>query len=171
MRVNLRRSKLLDAQTSEPLAHVNAGFEGLVLEDTSQETTSKGVTSTVGVVDLLLLDSVNGELLNIVLTLDSNQGRVGTLSDNGNSLSLGILLGKVGEVLDNIPGLLAREAVGLGVGGGLGLVADDVVPVRGAGIDNLLEELRDERSRQGENKRLVVLSSLLSELHNGRRAD
>jgi hypothetical protein len=31
--------------------------------------------------------------------------------------------------------------------------------------------LRDERSRQGENKRLVVLSSLLSELHNGRRAD
>src|SRR6478752_557196 len=131
MRVNLRRSKLLDAQTSEPLAHVNAGFEGLVLEDTSQETTSKGVTSTVGVVDLLLLDSVNGELLNIVLTLDSNQSRVGTLSDNGNSLSLVVLLGEVGEVLDDILGLLAGKVMGLGVGGSLGLVTNDVVPVGG----------------------------------------
>jgi hypothetical protein len=31
--------------------------------------------------------------------------------------------------------------------------------------------LRDERGRQGENKRLVVLSSLLGELHNGRGTD
>jgi hypothetical protein len=34
--VNLRRSELLDAQTSEPLSHVNAGLQRLALEDTCQ---------------------------------------------------------------------------------------------------------------------------------------
>jgi hypothetical protein len=130
--VNLRRSELLDAQTSEPLAHVDAGLKRLALEDTSQETTGEGVTSTVGVVDLLRLNGVDGELLDVVLTLDSNQCRVGALGDDGDSLSLLVLLREVGKMLGNVLGLLAGEIVGLGVSGGLGLIANDVVPVRGA---------------------------------------
>lgn len=169
--MNLRRSELLDAQTSEPLAHVDAGLKRLALEDTSQETTSEGVTSTVGIVDLLRFNGVDGELLDVVLTLDSNQCRVGALGDDGDSLSLLVLLREVGKMLGNILGLLAGKIVGLSVSGGLGLVANDVVPIRGASIDRILEELGDERSRERENKRLVVLSSLLGELHNGRRAD
>lgn len=169
--MNLRRSKLLDAETSEPLAEVDAGLEGLALEDTGKETTGKGVTGTVGVVDLLGLDGVDGELLDTLLALDGNKGRVSALSDNGNSLSLGVLLGKVGKVLDDVLGLLAGQAVGLGVSSGLGLVTDDVVPVGGAGIDNLLEELGDEGGGEGEDKDLVVLSSLLGKLHDGGGAD
>lgn len=40
----LRRSQLLDAKTSKPLAHVNALVKRLALNNTSRETTSKGVT-------------------------------------------------------------------------------------------------------------------------------
>jgi hypothetical protein len=74
-------------------------------------------------------------------------------------------------VLSNILRLLAGEVVGLGVGGSLSLVTNDVIPVGGAGIDDLLEELGNEGSREREDEWLVVLSSLLGELHNGRRAD
>lgn len=59
----------------------------------------------------------------------------------------------------------------LSVGSGLGLVTNDVVPVGGAGINNLLEELGNERGGKGQNEGFVVLSGLLSKLHDGRRAD
>jgi hypothetical protein len=70
--VNLRRSELLDAQTSEPLSHVNASLERLALEDTCQETTSKGIAGTVGIVDLLRLNGVDREFLDLILTLDGD---------------------------------------------------------------------------------------------------
>lgn len=93
---DLRRSKLLNAESSQPLAHVDAGLERSALKETSQETTSKSITGTVGVVDLLLLNGVNRELSDGVLALDSNQGRVSALSDDGDSLSLSVLLRQVG---------------------------------------------------------------------------
>lgn len=146
--MNLRRTKLLDAQTCQPLTHVDASLEGLALDDTSDEATGESITSTVGVVDLLRLNGVHRELLDAVLALDSNEGGVGALGDDRDTLALAVLLGQVGEVLDDVLGLLGGKVVGLGVGGGLGLVTNDVVPVRGAGVDNLLEELGDEGSRQ-----------------------
>lgn len=61
--------------------------------------------------------------------------------------------------------------MGFGVGGGLGLVADDVVPVGGAGIEGVLEELADEGGRQADGEDLVVLGGLLGELLDGGGAD
>lgn len=170
-RRDLRRTKLLDAETCQPLTHVDAGLERLTLNDTSDEATGEGITGTVGVVDLARLDGVDRELLNAVLTLNGNKGRVGALGDNGNTLALAILLGQVREVLDDVLGLLGRKLVRFGVGGGLGLVADDVVPVGGAGIDNVLEELGDEGGRERKDEGLVVLGGLLGKLHDGRRGD
>lgn len=169
--MNLRRSKLLDAQLREPLAHINAGLERLALNKASQESTSKGIASTVGVVDLGRLDGVDRELLDLILALNGDQGGVSALSDNSDTLSLAVLLGKVGEVLGDILGLLGRQVVGLSVSSSLGLVANDVVPVRSASINDVLEELGNERSGERQNKRLVVLGSLLSKLHDGRGAD
>jgi hypothetical protein len=50
------------------------------------------------------------------------------------------------------------EVVGLGVGGGLGLVANNVVPVRRSLVELVLEELANERSVQGESEGLKVVS-------------
>lgn len=148
MKENLRGTKLLNTQLGQPLALVNGLLQGLALDNTSQQTTSKGVTSSVSVVDESRVDGADRELLDLVLALDSDQSRLGALSDNGNTLPLGVLLGKVGQSLDYVPGLLGRKVVGHSIGLGLGLIADDVVPVRGAGVDDLLEELGDEGSRE-----------------------
>ena len=39
-----RRTQLLDAQTGQPLAHVDAVRKRLVLDNASAETTGKGIT-------------------------------------------------------------------------------------------------------------------------------
>ncbi|KAJ2970099.1 hypothetical protein NQ176_g8345 [Zarea fungicola] len=66
-------SKLLDAQTSEPLAHINGLFQGLALDNASEETASKGVAGTVAVVDLGLLNGVDRELLDALLALGGDE--------------------------------------------------------------------------------------------------
>ena len=114
---------------------------------------------------------MNGELSDGVFTLNGDKSRLSALGDDGNSLALGVLLGQVGKGLCDILGLLAGKVVRLGVGSGLGLVSDDVVPVGSAGINGVLEELGNEGGGEGQDKRLVVLSGLLSQLHDGRRAD
>ncbi len=169
--VNLRRSKLLDAQSSQPLTHVDGSSKRLVLHQTGEETAGEGITSTVGVVDLGVGNGVDRELLDTILALDGNEGRASALGDDGNTLALGVLLGQVGEVNNDVLGLLGRKVVRLSVGSSLGLVSDNVVPVRGAGIDGVLEELRDEGGGQGEDEGLVVGGSLLGELHDGFGAD
>jgi hypothetical protein len=104
---------------------------------------------------------VDGESLDVVLALDGDDGRLGALSDDGNTLALLVLLGKVGEVLGDGGDVGGLEVVGLGVGGGLGLVADNVVPVRGGLVELLLEELGNERSVQGESEGLKVVSVMV----------
>lgn len=168
---NLRRTQLLDGESGEPLTHVDGSLKRLALDDTSKETTSESIASTVAVVDVVLVDGVDGELLDALLALDGDESGLGALSDNSNALSLAVLLGEVGEVRDNVLRLLGGKVVGLSVGGSLGLVTDDVVPVGSRSINNVLEELRNERGRERQDEGLVVLSSLLSELHDGRRAD
>jgi hypothetical protein len=50
------------------------------------------------------------------------------------------------------------QVVRLGVGGGLGLVADDVVPVGRSLVELLLEELGNEGCVKGESEGLYVVS-------------
>ena len=146
-------------------------LEGLALNNTGGEATGKGITGTVGVVDLGGIDGVDGELLDLILALDGNDGRLGALGDDGNTLALGVLLGEVGKSLGDLLNISDVEAVGLGVGGGLTLVADHVVPVGSRGIKGLLEELANEGGGEREDEGLVAAGSLLGELHDGRRAD
>src|SRR4051794_39657441 len=65
-----RGTVLLDAELGQPLAHVDAGLEALTLGDTGEEPTGEGVTGTVGVGDLGVVDGVDGELLDLVLALN-----------------------------------------------------------------------------------------------------
>ena len=149
---------LTDGQSGEPLAHVDGALERLALGNTGEEASSEGVTGTSGVGDLGLVDLVDGESLDLILALDGNNGGLSALGDDSNTLALLVLLGKVGEVLGDGGDVGGLEVVGLGVGGSLGLVADDVVPVGSGLIELLLEELGNEGSVQGESERLLVVS-------------
>ena len=155
---NIRGTQLLDAQLGQPRAHIDTLLDALALGKTSKEAASEGVTGTSGVGDLGLVDLVDGESLDPILALDGNNGGLSTLGDDGNTLALLVLLGKVGEVLGDGGNVGGLQVVGLGVGGSLGLVTDDVVPVRSGLVELLLEELGNEGSVQGEGERLSVVS-------------
>lgn len=149
---------LTDGQSGEPLTHVDGALERLALGNTGEEASGKGVTGTSGVGDLGLVDLVDGERLDLILTLDGNNGGLGTLGDDGNTLALLVLLGKVGEVLGDGGNVGGLQVVRLGVGSSLSLVADNVVPVGSGLVELLLEELGNERCVQGESEGLYVVS-------------
>jgi hypothetical protein len=152
------RALLADGESGKPLAHVNGTLKSLALGDTGKEASGEGVTGTSGVANVVLVDLMDGESLDVVLALDGNDSRLSALSDDGNTLALLVLLGKVGEVLGDGRDVGGLEVVGLGVGGGLGLVANNVVPVRRSLVELVLEELANERSVQGESEGLKVVS-------------
>lgn len=156
--VDIPGALLLDGESSEPLAHVDGAFESLALGNTSEEASGEGVTSTGGVGDLGLVDLVNREGLDVVFTLDGNDSGLSALGDDGDTLALLVLLGKVGEVLSDGRDVSSLEVMGLGVGGSLGLVANDVVPVRSSLVELVLEELGNERCVQGESEGLQKVS-------------
>lgn len=126
------------------MTHVDGLLERLALDDTSNETSSESVTGTVGVVDLLLLDGVYGNLLDIgvsALLCGYGDGRVSALSDDDSPGSLGVLLGCAGNLLCNLLHVLGLPAMRLGEGGGFSLVADDDINVWEDLIKRVLEEL------------------------------
>ena len=151
---------LTDGQSGEPLSHVDGALERLALGNTGEEAGGEGVASTGGVGDLGLVDLVDGEGLDLILALDGNNGGLSALGDDGNTLALLVLLGKVGQVLGDGGNVGGLEIVRLGVGGSLGLVTDDVVPVGSGLVELLLEELRNERCVQGESERLLFVVSI-----------
>lgn len=168
--VHLRRSKLLDTKAGQPLAHVDALLNRFVLDKTSNEATGKRITSTVGVADLLGVNGMHWVRLG-ALALGSNDGWEGTLGNDGNSLPLGVLLWQIGQVLGNLSDVGGLETVALGIGQSLSLVTDDDVPVWGALVKGVLEELADEWGGEGDDEGLVVLCGLLSDGLDGLRAD
>ena len=97
--LDVLRALLADGESGEPLAHVDGALKSLTLGDTGEEASGEGVTGTGGVGNVGLVDLVDGESLDVVLALDGDDGRLSALSDDGNTLALLVLLGKVGEVL------------------------------------------------------------------------
>lgn len=181
----LRRSQLLDAKTSKPLAHVNALVKRLALNNTSRETTSKGVTrnilmqiprswfkknhlpSTVGVSDAVLGDLLDGPLLDLNFTVGlggSRDGGQGALGDNGDPWAVGVLLRQLSQLLGDLNNVFGSPAVALGVGNGFGFVAESVVSVGQDFVKLVLEELRDEGSRKRKHKDLSQLVNAIQQI-------
>lgn len=119
--------------------------------------------STIGIANLGLIDLVDGEFPHVILALDRHNGGVRALGDDHGPLSLLILLGQVGNVTGDLTHVLGVERVGVGIRSGLGLVADQVVPVGGGLIERVLEELRDEGGAEAQGEDLVVGGGLLGQ--------
>lgn len=114
---------------------------------------------------------MHGELLDLGLALDGDEGGLGALGDDDGALALRVLLGEVGEGAGDVLGGVGRQGVRLGVGGGLGLVADDEVSVRGGGVEDVLEELGDEGGGEVDDEGLVLGGGESAKLLDGGRAD
>lgn len=168
--MHLRRSQLLDTETCQPLSHINALLNWLALHKSSNEATSESITSTIGITDSLLVDSMHWVGLG-ALALSGDNSWQSSLCDDSNSLLLGVDLGQVGQVLGNLSDVLGLKAVALSVCQGLSFIANDNIPVWGTLVQWLLEELADKWCGQGDNEGLVVLCGLLSHGHDGLRAD
>lgn len=138
------------------MAKINALFQGFALDNTSNKPTSESITSTVGVIDLLLGDFVNGVLLGLNATCgrDSSHGWKGTLRNDHDTGALSVLLLESGELLGDFGNISETPAMALGVSEGFGFVADEVVNVGNDTVELVLEELRDERSGEREDKGL-----------------
>ena len=168
---NLHGTQFLNAELREPLAHINRCLDRFALGNASKEASSESITSTSGVGNVLFVNGVYSELLDLVLALDGDNGRLGALSDDGGALALLVGLGEVCEVLGDGWDVLGVEAVRLSVGNGLGLVSDNVVPVGSSLVELVLEKLGDERSREREHERLVLLCGLLAQSQDGGNRD
>lgn len=166
--VNLRRSKLLNAQLGQPLALVNGLLKSLAGNKTSSETGSERITSTSSVVDSALLNGVDGELLDLASA--SNNRRQSTLSDDSNTLALGVRFGESGEGEGNLLDISRSQTVALSIRQRFSLVTNNVIPVRRSSIQRVLEELRDEWCGQREDEGLVLGRSLLGQHLDRRRA-
>lgn len=79
---------------------------------------------------------------------------IGALRDDDGPSALGFLLRQAGEVFGDGGDVVGVEVVGGGVGAGLGLVADQVVPVGRGAVERGGEELRDEGGGEGEDEDL-----------------
>lgn len=141
------------------MTKINALFQGFTLNDTRNKSTSKSITGTVGVVDFLLGDFVNGILLglNTACGRDSSDGGEGTLCDDHDTWALGVLLLEGGELLGDFCDVGQTPAVALGVGEGFGFVANEVVDVGNDAVELVFEELGDEWGGEGEDERLFSM--------------
>ncbi len=168
---NLRRTQLLDTESSQPLSHIDSSLKALALDKTSNETTSKSITSTVSIIDLLLLNSMNRVLLWSTIALSRNNSWEGSLSDNSNTPALVVLFWQISKVLRNLGSILSLQTMGLSVSKSLALVTDNDIPVWSGGIKRILEELADEWRGERDNEGFVVLCRLLGNSHDRLRAD
>jgi len=155
-RKNLRRAQLAQAQGGQPPAHVDASLQLFALCNTGEEAARERVAGASSVDNLLLADRVYRERLDFVLTLHRHDRGVGALSDDGRPLALAVLLWQVRKVLGDGLDIVRVQVVRVGVGRGLGLVANHVIPVRRRLVERILEELRDEGCREREDEWLFA---------------
>lgn len=100
-------------------------LEGLLENNLAEETTNKGISSTVGVNNILSWDGVDGVLLH--LTIDGNDGGLSAVGDDGHTGVLA-LLGQSGHLQSNLLEVGGTKLLCLSEVSSLGLVTEDVVP-------------------------------------------
>jgi hypothetical protein len=142
---------LLDDLAREPRAGLHGGLEGLALHDLREEGSSEAVTGAVGVNDLVM-GNVGDDVLHALevlslLVLGDDDG-VLTLSDDGNSGSLGVDLLPLRDGDGNVHEVSIFDLVDLGEALGLIFVAENVVSMLKNSIDFISVELDQEAGRE-----------------------
>ncbi|KAH3685596.1 hypothetical protein WICPIJ_003426 [Wickerhamomyces pijperi] len=161
-----RRTNFLDGQLSQPLALVDGLLQRVAVDQTSKQTTSKGVTGTVSVFDLIRVQGMDRVFVDLVgvsgRVVGDSDGWFQTVGDDHGSVLLGIDLWFLGNVLGDFLQIGGLQTVRLSISSSFGFVTNDVVGESNGLVQDVLEELRDERSRQVQGEVLVFVSSVLT---------
>jgi len=160
------RANLLDDLMGKVVALGDSRGNVGTLDKLRNKSTAEGITSTVAVNDLGLRDGNNGVLLNGSVSL-SNNGVVNTLGEDNETLTLGVDLGQLGDVgSDSLDVLGIGQVVGKGIGLSLTLVTKDNIHVRKDFVEDLGEELRNERGGEVHGEDLVLGGGVLGNLED-----
>lgn len=187
-------ANLSTTHLTELVTDIDALFERLAESQSSNETTGKHVSCTVGVDDLVVGELGDGEAGWIGRTLldvgaggrgvgRGDESRFGTLGDDDETRPGGVRLGVVGEgdgslLKSGVLGLsVSRTCQGRmethahtgssGVCSGFTLVSDQDVDVGKNLFELNLEELRNEWSAQVQDDSLALGAECLGDLNDG----
>lgn len=141
--------------------------KGEASSKTCEESSHEGITGTVGVdeeVEVKLGHRVESDL-----TVESNDGRLGTLGEHHGTRASSRDLGHGTEAKSRLNKVTVPTLL-LGKSLSLGLVGEDKVGVRESLVHLLREEVNEERGREVHGKNLAVLRGVLGHVVNSLRA-
>lgn len=146
-------------------------FNGVTSLDSGHEATDAGITTSVSVLNVFLSDSGDGDLVGggffAFSVANANEDGLGSLSDDGDTVTLGVGLLVHAHVLGSSGAVLGFESLLLGESAGLIFVAEGEIGVLN-GVHNFIEVgEQEEGSGDVEGHRLVVLSAVASNLFHG----
>jgi len=152
-------------------SYLDGVFNGVTSLHGGQEATDAGITTSVSVDDLVLADRRDGDLiLGRFLTFsvtNANKDGLSSLSDNGDTVALGVGLLVGAHVLGSSGAVSSLESLLLSKSTGLIFVAEGVIGVLN-GVHHFIEVGEEEEgSSDVEGHRLVVLSAVASNLFHG----
>jgi hypothetical protein len=152
-------------------SHLESVFEGLAHLETGQEGTDEGITTSVGILPLLLLDvgDLDGQNLGLdtFSFTDADDERLGSLGDDGDTSTLGVSLLVGAHVFASSESILSLESLLLGEGAGFIFIAESVVGVLNGVHDFIEVGVEEEGSGDVESHRLVVGGAVATDLLHG----
>lgn len=135
-------------------------FDGLIQRllscQSTDEPSRKGISSTVRIDNLFVLESIDFTRLVVVRVAGGDgNGRISTVGEYDNTVASGVGFWLLGECLGNGGKVLrVRKAVCAGPSLGFGFVTYEVIDVRKDFQELAGEKLSDERSREVKDEDL-----------------
>jgi len=131
-----------------------------------EETTDKGVTSAIRVNDFFLRNKSDWVLFDLVfssgLIPGSHYGWLTTLSNNGNSLSIGVRFLEFGKIQSNVFSICGFQFLNLTPEISFVLVCKNVISIFETGLDLFLVELDQEGGGEVVSQWDIVISGVLT---------
>ncbi len=116
---------------------------------------TKDIPSPIRITNLVLANLMHFKLPHLTLSLHRHHGGCGPLCDHDGALTLPVLLGEPRYIPRDLLDIMRRQIVCIGITAGFGLVANEIIPIRGRLIQLLCEELRDKWRAEAQDENLI----------------
>jgi len=138
------------------VTNFNSVVQRLPSRQGTEESTRKGISGTVRIDDLFVLESVDGKRLDVFKTAGGDgDGRLSTVGEDDNAIAGGVGFWLLGERLRDGGDILGvRKTVRASPSLSFCLVTDNIVDIRQYFLELSAEKLSDEGSREVEDEDL-----------------
>lgn len=138
------------------MTNFNSFIQRLSRRQTSQETTRKGIPSTVRIYDLFVLERIDSKFLDAIKAAGGDSDSwLSAVGDYDNAIAGGVGFRFLRESPSDCGEILGiRETVRAGPGLGFGLVTNKIINVGEDFLELIAEKLSDEWSREVEDEDL-----------------